>query len=134
MRYKGPRGGNEIFWVAGIVGFVLLASLTSKPGAKGSAAEIQSSSPSCLSCSLSANNASSSASVSSQSSQYWQTGSAKLVSTEKLTESQDGVMCTYEPASYRTTSLDADLLDRELAADPQESGAAHDAGGAAADY
>jgi DNA-binding beta-propeller fold protein YncE len=127
MRYKGPRGGNEIFWVAGIVGFVLLASLTSKPGAKGSAAEIQSSSPSCLSCSLSANNASSSASVSSQSSQYWQTGTAKLVSKEQLPESQDGVMCTYEPASYRTTSLDADLLDRELAEED------NNAGGAAAD-
>jgi len=132
MRHKGPRNRNEIFWVAGIVGFVLLVNSASKPGAKGSGAQIQGSFPSCLSCSLAASKSSSGGSASPQSSQYWQTGSAKLVSTEQLPDSQDGVMCTYEPASYRTTSLDADLLDRELAVDAQESSAVRDAGGPAA--
>lgn len=52
------------------------------------------------------------------------TGAAQLVSYEPIPESDSGMLCSYEPASLKYTSLDGALLEQELAADNREKSAA----------
>jgi DNA-binding beta-propeller fold protein YncE len=120
----------------GAAAIVLLLSSMSACGINGGGQQFQTRSrnlSNCSSCSLSVNKTTETAAASEWST-LRPTGSAQLVSYEPLPESENGVMCSWEPASLRYTSLDADLLDQELAVDSpggsSASPAAQDAGSA----
>jgi DNA-binding beta-propeller fold protein YncE len=103
---------------------VLLISMSGcgNNGGQGRFSSFSGTSSSCSSCSLSSKRNVSEAGSSSLP--FQPTGGAKLVSYESLPTSENGVLCSWEPASLKYASLDVTLYERELTSGEPESSSA----------